>query len=115
MKEKGRTRGRLWVMTASLLLVFVAAETAQAVAIDDKRSLEFTAKLQSRVSLRMQDSEGFTFPLDITVGNLVQWRNMAYLEVQHDLRYLMGSVDLLKPLKRWGIEAKYRLMSSVRR
>jgi len=110
MKEKGKTRGRPWVVMASLLLVFVAAETAQAVTIDDKRSLEFTAKLQSRVSLRMQDSEGFTFPLDIAVGNLVQWRNMAYLEVQHDLRYLMGSVDLLKPLKRWGIEVKYRLV-----
>jgi hypothetical protein len=110
MKAKAKTRGRLFAMMASLLLVFVAAETAQAVAIDDKRSLEFTAKLQSRVSLRMQGSEGFTFPLDIAVGNLVQWRNMAYLEVQHDLRYLMGSVDLLRPLKRWGIEVKYRLV-----
>jgi hypothetical protein len=52
-------------------------EAAQGVTIDDERTLEFTAKLQSRVSLRMQDSEGFTFPLDIAVGNLVQRRNIA--------------------------------------
>ena len=104
MKAKGKTRGRLLVVLTSLLAVFIPAEIAQAVTIDDNRSLELTAKLQSRVSLRMQGSEGFTFPLDIAVGNLVQWRNLAYLEVQHDLRHLMGSVDLLKPLKRWGIE-----------
>ena len=77
MKAKGKTRGSLLVALTSLLAVFIAVETAQAVAIDDKRSLELTAKLQSRISLRMQDSEGFTFPLDIAVGNLVQWRNMA--------------------------------------
>jgi hypothetical protein len=44
------------------------------------------------------------------VGDLVQWRNIAYLELTHDLKYLMGSIDLLEPLKRWGVEVKYRLV-----
>jgi len=110
MKTKGETTGLLLSCLACLLGVFIVVEAAQAVTIDDDRTLEFTAKLQSRVSLRMQDSEGFTFPLDIAVGNLVQWRNIAYLEVQHDLRQLMSSVDVLKPLKRWGVEVKYRIV-----
>ena len=70
MKTKGKT-SKLLSGLAFLLAVFIVAEAAQAVTIDDNRTLEFTAKLQSRVSLRMQDSEGFTFPLDIAVGNLV--------------------------------------------
>jgi hypothetical protein len=95
---------------ACLLGVFLLAEAARAVTIDDERTLEFTAKLQSRVSMRTEASEGFTYPLDIAAGNLVQWRNIAYLEVQHDLRELMSSVDVLRPLKRWGVEVKYRIV-----
>jgi len=110
MKTKGETTRLLLSGLVCLLVVFFAAETAQGVTIDDNRTLEFTAKLQSRVSLRLQDSEGFTYPLDIAPGNLVQWRNIAYLEVQHDLRDLMSSVDVLKPLKRWGVDVKYRIV-----
>ncbi len=109
MKTRGRASTLLSGMVC-LLGVFIVVEAAHGVLIDDERTLEFTAKLQSRVSLRMQDSEGFTFPLDIAIGNLVQWRNMAHLEVQHDLRQLMSSVDVLKPLKRWGVEVKYRIV-----
>jgi hypothetical protein len=110
MKTKGETTGFLLSGLAFLLGVFIVVEAAQAVTIDDERTLELTAKLQSRVSMRLQASEGFTFPLDIAAGNLAQWRNIAYLEVQHDLRQLMSSVDALKPLKRWGVEVKYRIV-----
>ena len=77
--------------------------------IDEKLTLELTAKLQSRVSLRLQGSQGFTEP-KLSVGDLVQWRNIAYLEVQHDLRHLMGQIDFMKPLARWGVEVKYRIV-----
>ena len=110
MKTKGETTRLLLSGLACLLGIFLVVEAAQGVVIDDNRTLEFTAKLQSRVSIRMQDSEGFTFPLDIAMGNLVQWRNLAYLEVQHDLHQVMSRVDLLKPLKRWGVEVKYRIV-----
>jgi hypothetical protein len=109
MKVERTARGTLLVVSSCLLAVLLAAEAAQAVVIDEKRSLEFIAKVQSRVSLRMDDSEGFTAP-EVSVGDLVQWRNIAYLEVSHDLKYLMGTIDLLEPLKRWGVEARYRLV-----
>jgi hypothetical protein len=30
--------------------------------------------------------------------------------VNHDLKYLMSTIDFLEPLKRWGLEMKYRLV-----
>ncbi len=103
------TQRLLYPAMACLIAMLLLAEAAQAVLIDDNRTLELIAKVQSRVSLRMQDSEGFTEP-KVSVGDLVQWRNIAYLEVNHDLKYLMGSIDFLKPLQRWGVEVKYRIV-----
>ncbi len=42
--------------------------------------------MQSRVTIRLQDSDGFTQPIDIHVGDLVQWRNLAMIEINHDLK-----------------------------
>jgi hypothetical protein len=109
MKAREETKRTVWPVLSCVLLVFVLAEAAQGVVIDDHRTLEFIAKLQSRVSLRLQDSQGFTEP-ELSVGDLVQWRNIAYLEVSHDLKHLMGSIDLMQPLSRWGVEVKYRLV-----
>jgi hypothetical protein len=109
MQTRRKTEPRVFLGVSGLLVVLVLAQAAQAVVIDDKRTLEFTAKLQSRVSLRLQDSQGFTEP-KISVGDMVQWRNIAYLEVQHDLKDLMGSIDFMKPLERWGLELKYRIV-----
>jgi len=109
MKTSKETKRTVLSALSGLLVVLLLAQAAQAVVIDDKRTLEFTAKLQSRVSLRLQDSQGFTEP-KISVGDMVQWRNIAYLEVQHDLKDLMGSIDFLKPLERWGLELKYRIV-----
>jgi hypothetical protein len=88
----------------------IVAEAAQAVAIDDQRSLELIAKLQSRVSLRLQDSEGFTAPAEVAVGNLTQWRNIAYLEINHDLEKLQAGLDILKPLEWLKLRTKYHLV-----
>jgi hypothetical protein len=109
MKTRRRKEPRVFLALSCLLVTLILAQAAQAVVIDDKRTLEFTAKLQSRVSLRLQDSQGFT-EAKLSVGDLVQWRNIAYLEVQHDLKYLMGQIDFMKPLQRWGVELKYRIV-----
>ncbi len=92
-----------------VLAVFISAEAAHAVTIDNKHTLEFTAKAQTRVSFRLQDSQGFTSP-KLSVGDLVQWRNIAYLEVKHDLAELMKTIDFMKPLDRWGVNVKYRIV-----
>ncbi len=81
--------------------------------VDGDNTLQFSAKAQSRTSIRLQDSEGFTEPQNISVGNLVQWRNIAYLEVNHDLWKIMEEVSFFRPLKRAGIEAKYRLVGRI--
>ena len=109
MKTRRKKEPRVFLALSCLLVMFIGVEAAQAVVIDDKRTLEVTAKLQSRVSLRLQDSQGFTEP-KVSVGDLVQWRNIAYMEVNHDLKYLMGSIDFMKPLQRWGVEFKYRIV-----
>ena len=95
---------------ACFLFTLILAQAAQAVVIDDKRTLEFTAKLQSRVSLRLQDSQGFTEP-KLSVGDLVQWRNIAYLEVNHDLEKLQAELGILKPLEWLKLRTKYHLVA----
>jgi len=84
---------------------------AWAVYLDGARTLEFTGKAQSRVSIRLQDSEGFTAPPNISVGNLVQWRNIFYLEINHDLEKLQGELDILKPLEWLKLRTKYHLVA----
>lgn len=91
-----------------VLAVLVLAGGAQAVRIDKAGTLEFRAKLQTRVTIKLQDSDGWTLA-DTTVGNLVQWRNLANLEIEHDLRKLTNDLDLLAPFKWAGIDVKYRL------
>jgi hypothetical protein len=95
--------------TACFLSTLIPVQAAQAVTIDNKHTLEVTAKLQTRVSFRLQDSQGYTAP-ELSVGDLVQWRNIAYLEVKHDLRELMKTIDFTKPLHRWGVNVKYRIV-----
>ena len=92
----------------AVLLVGLAAG-AEAFYIDDNKTLSFTAKAQTRVTFRMQDSEGFTLP-DTRVGDLVQWRNLALLEIDHDLQELTKSLDILWPLKKLKIRSKYHLV-----
>jgi hypothetical protein len=77
--------------------------------LDGDRTLELIGKAQTRASIRMNDSEGYTFP-DVSVGNLVQHRNLLYLELNHDLEKLQGELDLLRPLERLGVKMKYHLV-----
>ena len=104
-------RNRLCAGLVSLLAVLILTQAAQAVTIDRKGTLEIKAKLQSRVSFRLQDSEGYSAPPTISVGDLVQWRNIAYLEVDHDLERLQRQLGILKPLDRLNLRIKYHLVA----
>ena len=109
MKANVNAKRTVISVLSCLLVMWVLTEAAQAVTIDDKHTLEITGKLQTRVSFRLQDSEGYTMP-KLSVGDLVQWRSIALLEVQHDLKELMKTIDFMKPLHRWGVHVKYRIV-----
>jgi len=100
---------RAWIGFCLAVLLVGLAATAEALYIDDNKTLAFAAKLQTRVTFRMQDSEGFTLP-DTRIGDLVQWRNLALLEINHDLKQLTKSLDILWPLKKLKIRSKYHLV-----
>jgi hypothetical protein len=102
-------RKRAWTVSyLSVLLVGLVAR-AEAVSIDQMDTLSVTAKAQTRVTFRLQDSAGFTYP-DTRIGDLVQWRNLVLLEVDHDLKELTKSLDILWPLKKLKIRTKYHLV-----
>ena len=104
---------RKWVYATLCcgILVCTSLKFAHAFYVDPKKkTMELTGKLQSRVTIRLQDSEGFTQPIDIGVGDLVQWRNLALIEVNHDLKRLTKQLDILSPLKALKIDMKYRLV-----
>jgi len=46
----------------------------------------------------------------VYVGNLVQWRNLALIEINHDLDRLIRQLDILSPLKDLKINMKYHLV-----
>ncbi len=94
----------------SLLFLLGWAWNVHAVYVDEARTLEVTGKFQTRTSLRLQKSEDFTHPLAIAPGNLVQWRNLAVIEVNHDLMNLTYDLGILKPLKALDISAKYHIV-----
>ncbi len=104
-------RQMLIALCAAVFLLGLAVG-ADAVYIDGKRTLSFGAKLQTRVTFRLQDAEknGFTFPQDTKTGDLVQWRNLATLEIDHDLKQLIRSLDILWPLRRLKIRSKYHIV-----
>jgi len=101
-----------WTITGLCcgLAMFVLAGGAGAVYIDAEKTLKLTGKAQTRASIRLQDSEGFTFPRNVHVGNLVQWRNLALIEIDHDLRELTYDLDVLHPLKALKIRSKYHIV-----
>jgi hypothetical protein len=104
---------RRWLFAALCLGVFSVASisAAEAFYIDPKKkTLEVIGKVQSRVTLRLQDAEGFTQPIDVRVGDLVQWRNLALIEVNHDLKRLTRDLGVLYPFKALDIDVKYHLV-----
>lgn len=103
---------RRWVLAGALcwLMLPGLAPWALAITIDSDRTLRVAADIQTRVTIRLQDADGFTSPRNVYAGNLVQHRNLALIEIEHDLRNLTDEVDILYPLKVLDIRAKYRLV-----
>jgi len=105
-----RRKWAITILCCGLFLLGITL-TADAFYVDPKKkTLEVIGKVQSRVSFRLQDSDGFTQPIDIHVGDLVQWRNLALIEITHDLKRLSRDLDILYPLKKFKIKAKYHLV-----
>ena len=102
-------RKRVWIGLFAVLMLIGLAGSAKAFYIDDKNTLSFGSKLQTRAAFRLQHSDGFTQP-EVSVGDLVQWRNLALLELDHDLKELTKSLDILYPLKKFDIRAKYHIV-----
>ena len=102
-------RKRLWIGFFVVLLLLWLDVRAEAFYVDRKKTLSFTARAQTRFTLRMQDADPYTTP-KVGVGDPVQWRNLALLEVDHDLKQLTKTLDILWPLKKLKIRTKYRLV-----
>ncbi|MEW6442311.1 MAG: DUF1302 family protein [bacterium] len=96
---------------AAVALLFLSVQATRAFYVDPKaKTLEVTGKAQSRVSIRLQDSSGFTQPIDVHAGDLVQWRNLGILEVNHDLEALTRELAILYPFRVLKVRAKYHLV-----
>ena len=92
----------LWGLYFCLAL-FVFAGASDAFYLDKDRTFNLSGKLQTRASVRTVDSEGFTSP-EVQAGDLVQHRNLLYIEVNHDLRKISWPGDF---------RAKYYLRGRV--
>jgi hypothetical protein len=102
-------RKRAYVGLVAAIILFGLAGSAEAFFVDGKNTLSFTAKGQTRASFRLQDASGFTQP-DVEMGDLVQWRNLALLELDHDLVELTKSLGALYPLKKFNVRTKYHIV-----
>jgi len=83
MKSRASALVTLFV---SILFVMIPCRV-WAFNIDQKATFQLSGKLQTRATFRLNDAAGFTFP-DVPAGNLVQQRNLALMEVNHDLSEL---------------------------
>jgi hypothetical protein len=106
----GRRKRALSILCIGFSL-FGICRTAGAFYVDPtNKTFEVIGKVQSRVSFRLEDSEGFTRPADVHAGDLAQWRSLGILELNHDLERVIRELDILCPLKVLKIRAKYHLV-----
>lgn len=105
MRKQGWIVGALFCV--SLALGWVTS--GEAFYVDAARTLRISGKASSRGTMRLQDSEGYTYPRT-RVGDWVQFRNLALLEVDHDLKKLTEELGILYPFRAVGIEVKYHIL-----
>lgn len=87
------------ILAGCTISIFLAVGYVQAFYLDADQNVEIKGKVQSRFSVSTEDTEGFTNP-EVDSGSFVQHRNLAYIELNHDLK----NID-------WnGIDLKYRLL-----
>ena len=96
----------------SALLILGLSTRSEGFYVDDQKTLSFGAKAEARVTFRLQDAEknGYSYPRDVKVGDLVQWRNLALIEINHDLRTLTKDLGILCPLEKLKIRSKYHIV-----
>ncbi len=104
-------RKQVWITGVLFCVLWVLglAASGEALFIDKARTLEVSGKVQTRVTFRLQDAEGYTYP-HTTVGDMVQFRNLALIEVEHDLKKLTDELDILYPFRALGIGVKYHIL-----
>ncbi|MEW6440133.1 MAG: DUF1302 family protein [bacterium] len=111
MKEKR------WLPAGGLCLFFLLGPVTEshALYIDEANTLEISAKAQTRATVRLQESDtetnhkGYTWP-EVEGGQLVQHRNLALIELNHDLKALTKQLPILYPLRALKIDSKYHLV-----
>jgi hypothetical protein len=103
-----RDAGILTILFCGLIVLSLTG-LAEAIYLDKEKTMEFKAKVQARVSLRTEDSSGFTSP-EVETWDMVQQRNIAYVEFEHDLENLVSEAWYLKPFQWAKTNVKYRLV-----
>jgi len=89
----------LLVFCLSVLGIIFGNPAWAGVYLDEGKTFYFSAKAESRVSIRTEDSEGYTF-VEVDQGDAVQFRNLLYLQADHNL-------EGVQPL---GLKMKYHLL-----
>jgi hypothetical protein len=87
-----KTKKCLNVPLIFLLALLVVTGTAQALELTKDGTIgtiEINGKVETKLTFRTEGSEGFTSP-HVETGHMVQHRNVAYLELRHDLKYPTG-------------------------
>jgi hypothetical protein len=93
-----KTKKRLYsVLIFSLVFLFFTGTAQAIIYFDADHTMALTGKIETRLTFRTEDARGFTFP-QIDAGDLVQHRNLLYLEWTHDLS------------KATGLNLKYRVV-----
>jgi len=93
----------LWILVGWFILGKVASAT---IYLDKEGQCQFSGEFQTRGSLRTTDSKGWTSPR-VEDGQIVQHRNLLYLELNHNLTNI---------LRTWGLaldEVKYHMRARV--
>ncbi|MGB9499199.1 MAG: DUF1302 family protein [Dissulfuribacterales bacterium] len=75
---------KLFTILWCLFVFFILTGAAEGFRLND--TMEFNLKVQTRASIATEDVEGYTVPGDIDAGELVQHRNLCYIEFNHDLK-----------------------------
>ena len=104
-----KSRAPALVPSIVALFLFLFPCGVQAFNIDEKGTLQVSGKVQTRATIRLNDAQGHTYP-NVNTGDLVQHRNLALLEINHDLNELIRELDILYPLKALQIKARYHLV-----
>lgn len=102
-------RKKFEILAWCVAVFFALAGEANSLFIDEANTLEVIGKADTRASIRLDDSGGFTNP-EVKIGDLVQHRNLLVVDINHDLKKLTKDLVLLYPIRILGLKAKYHIL-----